>query len=169
RGQPPYDPEPDDAKGYVATSRDGLHFETPIPWTFDDGKDLGSYNTQQHWVAHSEGLFLTYTRRGANNDEVVRHRAPLFMAQVDTERLCVIRKTERELIPNRGAQLGNFGALNVTPAESWVVTSEGMRGDARDHSNLAFAEQRGANNRVHVCRILWDRPNQHESVPISPS
>jgi hypothetical protein len=155
-----------DAMGYAATSRDGLHFETPIPWTFDDGQDLGSYNTQQHWVTHSDALFLTYTRRGANNDEVVRHRAPLFMAQVDPQRLCVLRHTERILVPNHGAQLGNFGAISVSPAESWVVTSEGMRGDAKDHANLAFAEQRGANNRVYVCRILWDLPNRHESVPL---
>lgn len=71
---------------------------------WDDGTDLGSYNTQQHWVAHSEGLFLVYTRRGANNGHVMRHRAPLFIAQVDPVKLHVLRSTERELMPNRGAR-----------------------------------------------------------------
>jgi hypothetical protein len=31
----------------------------------DDGAELGSYNTQQHWLSHGDGLFLMYTRRGA--------------------------------------------------------------------------------------------------------
>ena len=32
---------------------------------------------------HSEGIFLVYTRKGVGSDHVFRHRAPLFMAQVD--------------------------------------------------------------------------------------
>lgn len=102
-----------DRRGYVTRGGNGLHFEKYRPWTFDDGEELGNYNTQQRWVVHTDGLFLVYTRRGANNDHVFRHRAPLFMAQVDPERLCVIRETERVLVPERGARLGNFG---VTPA-----------------------------------------------------
>jgi len=149
-----------DVKGYVAVGRDGLHFEKPIPWVFDDGKDLGSYNTQQHWVTHSDGLFLSYTRRGANNDHIIRHRAPLFMAQVDPQRLCVIRRTEKEVVPNRGAQLGNFGTVNVSPRESWVTTSECMQADAKNWRDLALTESRGANNRVYITRIIWDRPNR---------
>ncbi len=149
-----------DLRGYVAAGQDGLHFDDPIAWTFDDGEELGSYNTQQHWATHSDGLFLTYTRRGAGNDEVFRHRAPLFMAEVDPGRLCVLRDTERELAPNHGAQLGNFGVVNVSPEETWVVTSECMQGDAKDPYNLALTEQRGANNRVYLGRVLWDRPNR---------
>ena len=30
---------------------------------------------QQHWLAHGDGLFLCYTRRGANNDHIPRNRA----------------------------------------------------------------------------------------------
>lgn len=84
-----------DVRGYVSASDDGLSFAAIKPWTFDDGTEIGNYNTQQHWVAHREVLFLVYTRRGASNDHVFRHRAPLFMAQVDPERLCLIRDTER--------------------------------------------------------------------------
>ena len=47
-----------DIKGYVTVSDDGLHYQPIKPWTFDDGSELGSYNTQQHWLAHSDGLFL---------------------------------------------------------------------------------------------------------------
>jgi len=149
-----------DVKGYVAASRDGMHFDKPVPWTFDDGRELGSYNTQQHWVTHSEGLFLVYTRRGAGNDYVIRHRAPLWIAQVDPVRLCVLRDTERELVPNHGAQLGNFGAVGASKGESWVVTSEHMQGDAKQPLDLERTEKRGANARVYLARIQWDRPNR---------
>ncbi len=149
-----------DVRGYVARSKDGLHFEEPIPWQFDDGGELGSYNTQQHWITHSDGLFLSYTRRGADNDEVIRNRAPLFLAEVDTEKMRVIRETERAVVPNNGAQLGNFGTANISGDESWVVTSEGMQGDAKDPYNLELTEKRGANARVYIARIKWDRPNK---------
>ncbi len=140
-----------DRAAYVATSKDGLQFDDPRKWTFDDGADLGSYNTQAHWVTHSDGLFLAYTRRGAKNDNVVRHRAPLFMAQVDPRRLVVMRATERELVPNKGAQLGNFAVVDVSERETWVTTSEGMK-----PGNPAAS---GANGRVYAARIVWEKPN----------
>jgi hypothetical protein len=140
-----------DRAAYVARGADGLHFDEPRKWTFDDGADLGSYNTQAHWVTHEAGLFLVYTRRGANNDNVARHRAPLFMAQIDPERLVVLRATERELVPNKGAQLGNFAVVDVSERETWVTTSEGM-----SPGNPA---QYGANGRVYAARIIWEKPN----------
>lgn len=51
-----------DRKGYVTVGDDGLTFKPIKPWTFDDGKELGSYNTQQHCLAHSDGLFLASTQ-----------------------------------------------------------------------------------------------------------
>ncbi len=149
-----------DIRGYVTVGDDGLHFDEPVPWVFDDGEELGSYNTQQHWITHSDGLFLTYTRSGANNDHMIRHRAPLFIAQVDPERLCVLRETERILVPDKGAQLGNFGALNASAEESWVITSECMHGDAKDPMNLVLSEARGADNRVWLARLVWNKPNR---------
>ena len=116
-----------DCCGFVAASDDGLHFGTPVPWRFDDGEDLGNYNTQQHWVTHADALFLVYTRRGAGNDHVFRHRAPLFMAEVDPERLCVIRDSERVIIPEDGARMGNFCTLNVDSDEAWVITGEWLQ------------------------------------------
>jgi len=140
-----------DQAAYVTSGKDGLHFAPPQPWTWDDGTDLGSYNTQAHWVTNRSGLFLVYTRRNAGNDNVVRHRAPLFIAQVDPRRLVVLRDTERELVPNKGAQLGNFGIVDVSEHETWVTTSEGM--------GQKTAEKYGANGRVYAARLLWDQPN----------
>lgn len=139
-----------DQKGYVAASEDGLHYQPIREWTFDDGAELGSYNTQQHWVVHNESLFLVYTRRGANNDHVTRHRAPLFMAQVDPQRLCMFRETERVLIPECGAPLGNFGAAAISEHESWVTVSEFMWPAWNEE-----ARRRGAAGRTFVARVRW--------------
>jgi hypothetical protein len=140
-----------DEKGFVSSSEDGLHFQTITEWTFDDGSPLGNYNTQQHWVNHSDALYLVYTRRGANNDHVFRHRAPLFMAQVDTEKLCVIRNTEQIIVPERGARMGNFGVTDISPQESWVTVSEWMQPEG--------VEQYGSDGSVYIARILWEKPN----------
>jgi len=144
-----------DLRGYVSVSDDGLEFAEPKPWHFDDGAELGSYNTQQHWLAHSDGLFLVYTRRGANNDHIVRHRAPLFMAQVNPETLQVMRRTERIIVPERGAEMGNFGACAISESESWVTVSEGMF--------MKDSRQRGAEGATFVAHILWAKPNKIRS------
>ena len=136
-----------DKKGFVTRSKDGINFEAIKPWKFDDGTDLGSYNTQQHWVTRTNGLFLVYTQRGANNDHVFRHRAPLFIAKVDPDKLCVIRESEQILVPERGARLGNFGVTDVSPSETWVTVSEWMQPDG--------VEKYGSDGSVFVAKIKW--------------
>ena len=148
-----------DEAGYVTCSTDGLHFDEPQKWTFDNGDELGSYNTQQHWVTHSDGLFLVYTRRGAQNDHVFRHRAPLFIAQVDPKRLHVIRTTERILVPERGARLGNFAVTNVSAQETWVSVAEWMQRRGPDYV-IPVNNKYGADNSVYIARIMWNRPNR---------
>lgn len=143
----------------VTRSSDGLHFDEPKRWTFDDGKELGSYNTQAHWVTHSDGLFLVYTRKGANNDHVFRHRAPLFIAQVDPERMVVLRKTERILVPERGAGLGNFGVTAVSENETWVITTEWMQ-TWGPKIIIPVDNKYGADNSLYVSKIRWSKPNQ---------
>lgn len=113
-------------RAYVAQSHDGLHFDEPEPWRFDDGAELGSVDTQQHWASCDERLFLVYTRRGLNNDHVVRNRAPLVIAEVDQTRSCVLRATEQIVVPNRGAQLGNFGVSRTPEGNACICVSEWM-------------------------------------------
>jgi hypothetical protein len=141
-----------DQAAYVSSSSDGLHFDEPRVWRFDDGEMLGSYNTQQHWVRHSNGLFLVYTRRGLSNDHVFRHRAPLMIAQVDPDALVVLRSTERELVPNRGARLGNFSVCDVSQHETWVLVAEWMQPEG--------CEQYGSDNTIWIARIKWSEPNR---------
>ncbi len=141
-----------EAHGHVTSGPDGMHFDKPKKWRFDDGSELGNYSTQQHWVTHSDGLFLVYNRRGANNDHIFRHRAPLFMARVDPEKLCVMRATERVLLPERGACMGNFGVTDVGPDETWVTVAEcADTGNVKNH---------GSDNSAFVVKIKWNGPNQ---------
>lgn len=137
-----------DERAYVTRGTDGIHFDPIIPWTFDDGGELGSYNTQQHWATHGDKLYLVYTRRGAENDHIMRNRAPLFMAEVNRENLRVIRETEKVIVPERGATLGNFGVNAINPNETWVTVSEGVWNDD--------ARSRGATGATFVARILWE-------------
>jgi hypothetical protein len=139
-----------DARGYVTSGADGLRYGPLRPWAFDDGAELGSYNTQQHWLTNDRGLFLTYTRRGLGNDHIMRHRAPLLMARIDPTTHRVLRETERVLIPERGVPLGNFGAAPVTPDEAWVTDAEYIMDTRRD--------PRGADGSVFVARVRWARP-----------
>ncbi|EAQ81340.1 hypothetical protein [Blastopirellula marina] len=134
-----------DRGAYVTTSQDGLHFAQPQPWVFDDGQPLGSYNTQQHWVTHSDGLFLAYTRTGADNDDIFRHRAPLFLAQVDPEKLVVLRQTEQALLPKLKNGFGNFGVANISPEETWVVAGR--------------SRAKSGEPSLYLSRIRWSQPN----------
>ncbi len=136
-----------DARAYVTTSGDGLHFAPIKTWTFDDGQDLGSYNTQAHWLMHGGALYLAYTRRGAGNDHIVRNRAPIFLAEVDPEKLCVLRRSEQAVLPERGVMLGNFGAAAITPEEAWITDAEFIHGTT--------PHPRGADGTVWVGRITW--------------
>ncbi|MEQ9407562.1 MAG: exo-alpha-sialidase [Fuerstiella sp.] len=147
-----------DDHGYVASSTDGLNYDEPRRWTFDDGSDLGNYNTQQHWVTHANGLFLVYTRKGADNDHVFRHRAPLFIAQVDPDKLHIIRSTERILVPERGARLGNFGVATVSPNETWVTVTEWMQTWGPNYV-MPVDNKYGADNSIHIAKIKWNGPS----------
>jgi hypothetical protein len=142
-----------DDYGAVTSGADGLHFDEPRRWTFDDGADLGNYNTQQHWVTMPDALYLVYTRRGAHNDHVFRHRAPLFLARVDPERLCVIRATEQILVPERGARLGNFGVVRLSDRESWVTVAEWMQTNPPDPYDCTVCERYGSDNSVYVAKV----------------
>lgn len=146
----------EDERGYVSVSEDGLHWAPKRPWCWDDGEPLGMSTTQQHWLTHSEGLFLVYTRKDAGNANVIRWRSPLWTAEVDRRRLCLIRSTEQVVLPLVGdglhdpdgvALMGNFHVTNVTQQESWVTVGEWM-------------PRRGCRGDTLLARIRWRVPNR---------
>ena len=140
-----------DETSYVTKSKDGLNYEAPTPLCFDDGSNLGSYNTQTHWLVGGGKPWLVYTRRGANNDHVSRNRAPLFIAEFDPERMCVIRETERVAVPERGARLGNFGCQSFSDEVGYVYAAEWMQGPEKWQGCM----KHGSDNTVWVAKITY--------------
>ncbi len=146
----------EDNRGYVSVSDDGLHWARKRAWSWDDGTPLAMSTTQQHWLTHSDGLFLVYTRQDPLNKNVIRWRSPLWVAQVDPVKQCLIKATEQVVLPLVGdgvnepdqvALMGNFHVTHAGPDESWVTVGEwlprgGYRGD------------------VLLARIRWSRPNR---------
>lgn len=70
-----------------------------------DGQPPGSPNARQHWITRGSKLYLRYGRRGANNDHVFRNRAPVFIAEVDPDKLHIRPATERILLSETGLDL----------------------------------------------------------------
>jgi hypothetical protein len=146
----------EDGRGYVAVSDDGLSWQPARPWAWEDGQALAMSTTQQHWLVHSDGLFLVYTRRAEGNANVFRWRAPLFVAAVDAQKPCLVRSTEQVALPLIGdgvndpkhvARMGNFHVTNASPNQSWVTVGETLPHDGWDGDTL-------------LARIHWARPNR---------
>ena len=70
----------------------------------------------------------------------------VVVAQVDPESLQVRRSTERVLVPEKFACLGNFGVCTLSDRETLVVTSEFLRDGTK---------RAGEANRVILARIRW--------------
>lgn len=145
-----------DVQGYVAKSSDGLNFEEPIPWKWrEDASLIGNANTQQHWLKNKNGLWLVYTRKTDENEHVFRNRAPLFIARVDLQSLSLIRSTERIVVPERGARLGNFGVVWISDEESWVVAAEWMQSKrGGGGKGVEDCVKYGSNNAVWLSKIV---------------
>jgi hypothetical protein len=58
------------------------------------------------------------------------------------------------VVPERGAELGNFGCARISENESWVTVCEGMF--------MKDSAKRGAEGATFVARILWSKPNTLE-------
>ena len=145
----------EDGRGYMSVSEDGLEWATPRPWCWDDGEPLTMSTTQQHWLRHSDALFLVYTRKSDINVNVFRWRAPLYVARVDAASLRLIRDSEETVLPLIGdgindpenvARMGNFHVTNASPGESWVTVGETLPHDDWKGDTL-------------LARIRWSIPN----------
>ncbi len=146
----------EDDHGYLSSSEDGIHWEEKKAWTWEDGTPVKMSTTQQHWLTHSDGLFLVYTREDESNKNVIRWRSPLWLAQVDVEKKCLIKSTEQVVLPIVGdgvnepdkvALMGNFNITHASPDEAWVTVGEWMPRD-------------GYKGDVLLARIKWAKPNK---------
>jgi hypothetical protein len=141
----------EDNRGYVAVSGDGIQYEPQQPWAWDDGTPLEMSTTQQHWLTHSRGLFLVYTRKDSSNVNVPRWRAPLWLSEVDTKRLRLLRATERILLPLVGdgvnrpelvPMMGNFGVVHIHARESWITDG-------------SWCPKAGNSGELQIARVRW--------------
>jgi hypothetical protein len=146
----------EDDHGYQSVSADGLNWAPKQRWVWGNGDPINMSTTQQHWLTHSDGLFLVYTRKDKANTGVIRWRAPLYVARVDVRTRRLIRATERVVLPLMGdgvkdpnsvALMGNFNITNAGPGESWVTVGEWM-------------PRKNARGDLLLARIRWSRPNQ---------
>ena len=142
-----------DFDGYITKSKDGLNFETPKKLFFDNGSIVGNYNTQTHFLGNVGKVYLVYTRKGANNDHVFRHRAPLFVAQVNEDSLTLKKSTERTIIPERGARLGNFGCSKLSEGKWVVVAAEWMQGAKKWQGCMKY----GSDNSIFATEIEFNK------------
>ena len=119
-----------DGCGLRAESDDGLNWSEPQMWMWDDGSKLVTSTTQQHWMKLGKKLFLVYTRKDESNLDVMRWRAPMFMAEFDAERGCLLKESEEIVLPlmrKKGVAsiYGNFHVSNLTP-DSCIVSDAAM-------------------------------------------
>ena len=77
------------------------------------------------------------------------------MACIDPKKLVVIRETERIIVPQSGTRLGNFGVVDVSCDETWIITTEWMQ-----HPPPGGFEKYGSDNRCFLAKIRWNRPNR---------
>ena len=129
-----------DEAGFVAKSEDGLNYTDLQLLKWEDGSVVQNYNTQQHWLKVNGELCLAYTRRGADNDHVFRHRAPIFAAKVENMRL--VRDSEVAVIHEKGARLGNFGCTELLNGKWAVMAAEWMQ--------PAGCEKYGSDNNIYI-------------------
>jgi hypothetical protein len=146
----------EDGHGYLSVSADGLKWERKQPWSWHGGGPLTMSTTQQHWLQHSDGLYLVYTRKAEDNVNVMRWRAPIFTARFDHEKGVLLPDTEQIVVPMKGdgvnepdqvARMGNFHPVNVTPELSLVTVAETL-------------PSRGWIGDTIQANIHWNRPNR---------
>ena len=119
----------EDGHAYWSKSSDGLHYDPIQPWKFDDGTFLETSSTQQHWLFKQDKLFLSYTRKNEVNSQLVRFRAPLYIAEVNPLTMELIKSTEQVVFPiegdlNKPSEVllsGNFMPLQIKDGR-WIIT-----------------------------------------------
>ena len=110
----------EDGRAYVSVSEDGLAWQPPREWRFDDGAPLETDTTQQHWAVVAGRLFLAYTRKNEWNAKLYRFRSPMYIAEVALagETPALMRASEQVLFPRRlrgeeDGQVGNFHVCSL--------------------------------------------------------
>lgn len=145
----------EDGHAYWTSSNDGLNWQTPQPWKFDDGSPMTTDSTQQHFLELNNKLYLLYTRKDPCNGDVFRYRAPLFMAQVDMGKGTIEKSSEIVVFEKREQHgviglLGNFHAVKL-PDGSGIVSDARLYINYDDNGNESGCVSELVAVRLCVC------------------
>ena len=143
----------EDDQGYFSVSDDGLKWGEIIPWCWDDGEPLIMSSTQQHWVCNGKSLFLVYMRKTCFNNDALRWRAPLFIARFDEKHACLVKETEKEVLPlirTNGTtnSMGNFHAVDISSTKSIVSVGSVTHWFKNDKIHNFFSD-------IKLAKIYW--------------
>ena len=108
----------EDGNMYCAFAPDGLAWSEPEPWRWEDGSEIRTDSTQQHWIRLGSHVFLVYTRfDGSNYPEPFRYRAPLYFAEAVPGEARLIRASEQVVFPRmkRNNIEYRYGNFHCTP------------------------------------------------------
>jgi len=123
----------EDNHAYFSSSDDGLNWGNLIRWKWEDGDALIAFSTQQHWLEHEGKLYLVYNRKTEKNVNVMRWRSPLFIAEFDPEKECLVKETEKIVFPMVGdgindpdsvPRMGNFHPCKISDKKAIVTVGE---------------------------------------------
>lgn len=137
----------EDGYGYLSSSDDGLNWNPVKAWSWENGLKLSMSTTQQHWLELGGKLYLVYTRKNGENNNVLRWRAPLFIAECDTDRLCLKHDTEQIVFPMKPhpenpesiGLMGNFHPLALSETEAIITVGE-MRPEMNFRGDTLLAQ-----------------------------
>ena len=126
---------------YCAVSTDGLAWRDMRPWCWDDGTPIETASTQQHWLRLGDKAYLVYTRNNGTNVEIMRFRAPLYIAEADVANACLIRASEKVLFPQSkvdgvDALYGNFHCAPFGENAAVVTDSALYSSENRIHTDV---------------------------------
>ncbi len=134
----------EDERGYFTVSPDGLNWGSMQAWRWQDGEALIMSTTQQHWLELGGRLYLVYTRKTEENKDVMRWRSPLFIAEFDPKKGCLIKSSETCVFPLRyldanrqkPALLGNFHPCIISENEALICVGENIPGQRQAGNTL---------------------------------
>ncbi len=131
--------------GFHTVSPDGLNWQPMQAWSFEDGELLHMINNQQHWLQQDGKLYLIYNRKLPYNQHIVRWRSPLLIAEVDPEKMVLLRATEQVVFPImpedtnaefKAALYGNFHPYRLSDKVSLVSVGEERSHDSYKSNTL---------------------------------
>ena len=158
----------EDGNMYRAVSADGLAWRDMRPWRWDDGTQIETASTQQHWLCLGDKAYLVYTRNNGANVEIMRFRAPLYIAEADVARACLVRASEKVLFPQSkvdgvSALYGDFHCSPFGENAAVVTDSALYSSENRIHTDVMSCLVEGtygAPGRVQHGKDIPELPGQ---------